>query len=133
MADHLRSDNDIYEWPREVRHRWWTKITGNNQFLPFDFKIRFLRAERKLEAVLRICWSHGFAFWFLGFTVCYHDSKSMLPIAFDHHKILKIWIFSFFFDSLNCILDVLLCFFGNQEVLFWSFSLSRADCVGKRS
>ena len=63
-----------------------TKILGNNQFLPFDFKIQFLRAERKLEAVLRICWSHGFAFWFWGFTVCYHNSKSMLSIAFNYEK-----------------------------------------------
>ena len=77
----------------------------------------------------RICCRWNSPFWVLRFTVCYHDSKSMLPIATDsirpsqNHE--NIDIFGFFFDSLNCILDVLLCFFGNQEVLFWSFSLSR--------
>ena len=78
--------------------------------------------------MLGICCSHELAFWFLGFTVCYHDSKSMLPIAFDHHRIMKISIFSDIFEiclvTLNCILDILLCFFGNQEVLFWSFGVS---------
>ena len=75
--------------------------------------------------MLRICFALGLPFWFLRFTVCYHDSRPMLPIAFYPGKIMKILIFFVIgIGHLDRVLDFLLCFFCNKSVLIWSFSLS---------
>ena len=63
-------------------------------------------------------------FWFLRIAVCYHDSRSMLPIAFDtsgNHE--NIDIFVIFIVHFSCVLVLISCFFFHENILFWSFGL----------
>ena len=75
--------------------------------------------------MLRICFALGVPFWVLRFAVCYHDPRPMLPIAFYPGIIMKILIFFVICTGhLDRVLGLPLCFFCNESVIIWSFSLS---------
>ena len=69
--------------------------------------------------MLWICFALGVSFWFLRIAVCYHDSRSMLPIAFDafeNHE--NIDIFVICSDLFSCVLASVSCFFCNKTFYF---------------
>ncbi len=61
--------------------------------------------------MLWVCCGYTLVFWFLIFTVCYHDYKSILSIAFNFEKII-------FFTCSKIHFSILFEYGG---VVFWSF------------
>ena len=68
----------------------------------------------------------GTFFWFLRIAVCYHDSRSMLPIAFDtfgNHENIDIFVIRS--DLFSCVLTSVSCYFATKHsiLVFWFYCI----------